>query len=155
MFYKKIVLRNFATFTGKHLCQSLFFNKVGGLRTLAQVFSCEFCEISRSTFFTKYLRRVLLYIAYYWDSQCQINLNVRKNALNSAIAFLILKSIRPQAYNFIKKETLPQVFSSEFCKISKNTFSYRTLPMAASEIFITSKNFPLRLTTAQLFNLIR
>ena len=25
---KKGVLRNFAKFTGKHLCQSLFFNKV-------------------------------------------------------------------------------------------------------------------------------
>ena len=24
--------RNFAKFTGKHLCQSLFFNKVAGLR---------------------------------------------------------------------------------------------------------------------------
>ena len=30
----------------------------------------------------------------------------------------------PQAYYFIKKETLAQVFSSEFCKISNNTFSY-------------------------------
>ena len=28
---RKIVLRNFAKFTGKHLCQSLFFNKVAGL----------------------------------------------------------------------------------------------------------------------------
>ena len=26
------------------------------------------------------------------------------------------------AYNFIKKETLAQVFSYEFCEISKNTF---------------------------------
>ena len=26
---KKGVLRNFAKFKGKHLCQSLFFNKVG------------------------------------------------------------------------------------------------------------------------------
>ena len=26
------VLRNFKKFTGKHLCQSLFFNKVAGLR---------------------------------------------------------------------------------------------------------------------------
>ena len=26
VFYKKGVLRNFAKFTGKHLCQSLFFN---------------------------------------------------------------------------------------------------------------------------------
>ena len=32
LFYKKSVLRNFAKFTGKHLCQGLFFNKVAGLR---------------------------------------------------------------------------------------------------------------------------
>ena len=30
MFCKKYFLRNFAKFTGKHLCQSLFFNKVAG-----------------------------------------------------------------------------------------------------------------------------
>ena len=29
---KKSVLRNFAKFTGKHLCQSLFFKKVADLR---------------------------------------------------------------------------------------------------------------------------
>ena len=28
----------------------------------------------------------------------------------------------PQAYNFIKKEALSQVFSCEFCKCFKNTF---------------------------------
>ena len=33
LFYKKGVLRNFAKFTGKDLCQSLLFNKVAGLRT--------------------------------------------------------------------------------------------------------------------------
>ena len=32
VFYEKGVLRNFARFTGNHLCQSLFFNKVAGLR---------------------------------------------------------------------------------------------------------------------------
>ena len=32
VFYKKGVLKNFAKFTGNHLCQSLFFNKVAGLR---------------------------------------------------------------------------------------------------------------------------
>ena len=54
---KNGVLRNFTKFTGKHLCQSLFFNKVVGLRpeTLAQVFSCEFCEISKNIFFTEHL----------------------------------------------------------------------------------------------------
>ena len=48
---KKSVLRNFAKFTGMHLCQSLFFNKV----SLAQVFSCEFCEISENTLFYRTL----------------------------------------------------------------------------------------------------
>ena len=37
-----------------------------------------------------------------------------------------------KASNFIKKETLTQVFSCDFCKISKNAFSYRTPPMTAS-----------------------
>ena len=59
---RKGVLRNFARFTEKHLYQSLFFNKVAKVNkvikkeTLAQVFSCEFCEISKKTFFTEHLR---------------------------------------------------------------------------------------------------
>ena len=59
---RKGVLRNFAKFTGKHLCQSLFFNKVAGQacnfikkETLAYGFSCEFYEISKNTFFTEHL----------------------------------------------------------------------------------------------------
>ena len=52
-FCEKSVLWNFAKFTGKHLCQSLFFNKV---KTLVQVFSCKFCEISKNNYFTEHLR---------------------------------------------------------------------------------------------------
>ena len=58
---RKGFLRNFAKLTGKHLCQSLFFNKVAAAcnfikkETLAQVFPCEFCEISKKTFFTEHL----------------------------------------------------------------------------------------------------
>ena len=54
---KKGVLKNFTKFTGKRLCQSIFFNKVIKKflkfikkETLAQVFSCEFCEIFKNTF---------------------------------------------------------------------------------------------------------
>ena len=43
---KKGVFQNFAKFAGKHLCQSLFFNRVAVL-----VFSYEFCEIFKNTFF--------------------------------------------------------------------------------------------------------
>ena len=70
MFCKKDVLQNFAKFTGKHLCQSLYFNKV-------TVYAC----------------------------------------------------------NFIKKETLAQVFSCKFSEMSKKKFSYRTPPVAASAFF--------------------
>ena len=38
--------------------------------------------------------------------------------------------------NFIKIETLAQVFSCEFCEISKNTFFYRTPRVAASWSYI-------------------
>ena len=31
---KKAVLKNFPSFTGKHLCGSLLFNKVAGLRSV-------------------------------------------------------------------------------------------------------------------------
>ena len=72
VFCKKDVLRNFAKFTGKHLCQSLSFNKVACLRS--------------ATLLKKRL----------WHRFFPVNF-------------------------------------AEFCKISKNTFSYRTPPVAASE----------------------
>ena len=49
-----------------------------------------------------------------------------------------LKLLKAQECNFIKKENLAQVFSCQFCEISKNTFSYRTSPVAASEPCIYS-----------------
>ena len=59
---KNGVLRNFAKFTGKPLCQSFFFNKVASIacnfikkETLALVFSCKFYETSKNTFFKEHL----------------------------------------------------------------------------------------------------
>ena len=53
-------IRKFANFTGKYLCQSLFFNKIEACNfikkeTLTQVFSRKCCEISKNTFFTEHL----------------------------------------------------------------------------------------------------
>ena len=58
MFFKIIVLKKFANFTGKHLCQNLhekgcrsselqFYYK----ETLTKVFLCEICEIFKKTLF--------------------------------------------------------------------------------------------------------
>ena len=61
---KKVVPKTFTKFTGKKLGQSLSFNKAAGIRTvtlfkketLAQAFSCEFCEIFKNTSFAENLR---------------------------------------------------------------------------------------------------
>ena len=54
VFCKTGVLRHFTKFTGKHLCQSLFFScNFIKKETLPQVLSCEFCEISKNTFLNR------------------------------------------------------------------------------------------------------
>ena len=90
VFCKIGVLRNFAKFTGKQLCQSLFFNKVAGL----------------------------------WPA-----------TLLTPSTRLCIRLSTPStpATLFKKKKTLAQVFSYEFCEISKITFFHRTPLMAASE----------------------
>ena len=117
-FIKKGVLRNFTKFTGKHLCQSLFFNKVAGLNcrpkacnfikkeTLAQVFSCEF---SKNTFFTEHLQttasgRVLKKIG-----------TIRGKTSALEFPFFSFSLI-------LKKETPAEVFSSKFFKIFDKSF---------------------------------
>ena len=63
VFCKKGVLRNLTKFTGKHLCQRLFFNKVEGFikkQTLAQVLCRGFCQISKKPFYTEHLQWLLL-----------------------------------------------------------------------------------------------
>ena len=67
-FIPKRVLRNFIKFTGKHLCQSLFFNKVLGLRpaTLSKkrlwrrCFPVNFVKFLRTPFFIEHLWWLLL-----------------------------------------------------------------------------------------------
>ena len=85
MFCEKDVLRNFTKFTGKHLCQILFFNDVTGLRPATLFlknsgkgfFSCEFCKISKNSFssglqlyFKKTLARVFFSCEF-----CEISKN--------------------------------------------------------------------------------
>ena len=91
-FVRKDVLKNVAKFIGKHLCQSLFCIKMLALicnfiknETLAQLLSCEFCEISKNAFFKEHL----------W-------------ATASVRCFKTLKCSTSPGKNFLKiKDTLP------------------------------------------------
>ena len=62
VFCQKSVLRNFTKFTGKYLCQSLFFNKVAGLsatllkkRLWHRCFPVNFVKFLRAPFFKEHL----------------------------------------------------------------------------------------------------
>ena len=58
-FYKKCVLKNYEKLTGKHLCQSLFFNKVAGLKS-ATLLKKRLCHRCFPVDFSKLLRTLFL-----------------------------------------------------------------------------------------------
>ena len=78
---KKGVLRNFAKFTGKHLCQSVFFNKVAGLRPATllkkrlwyRCFPVKFAKFLRTPFLQNTSRRLVLN-----NKCCNYKLEVKK-----------------------------------------------------------------------------
>ena len=86
---KKGVLRNFTKITGKYLCQSLFFNKVTGLRAASlfkkrlwhRCFSVNFVKFLRTPFLQNTSGRLLLHrkivysmlSKYVWDNIAQEN----------------------------------------------------------------------------------
>ena len=67
---------------------------------------------------------------------------ISQNSLENTCARDFFKqSCRPDACNFIKKETLAQVFLSEFWEMSKNTFFIEHLRTTASDnsVFIVEE----------------
>ena len=83
-----------------------------------------------------------------------LNRRKEKNVVLKACAFVrennktksevFYKMVILKNCNFIKKETLVQVFSREFCEISKNTFLHRTPLVVASESRTCHYGFPER-----------
>ena len=102
------------------------------------MFSCEFCELFKNTCFIEiYKRLVLKHQAEAVVQKCSVKkvfLEIWQNSQENTcarVSFLI--KLQAGACKFIKKETLAQVSSCEFCKISKNTFFYSTPLVAASD----------------------
>ena len=59
MFFKIGAHENFAIFTGKHLCWSLFLIKL-------QAFSCGYCEVLGTVFFIEHLLWLLLKVKLFF-----------------------------------------------------------------------------------------
>ena len=110
-----VLYKKFTELPGNCKCQSLFFNEFAG------------AAMSLLTFLTwKSLNIVYRKVMKFFKV-------LPKKNLKSACNRYVLQQKQPsevfyekrcsyEACNFIKKETLAQVLSCEFCKISKNTF---------------------------------
>ena len=57
---KKVVLKNFANFRGKHMCENLFFNKVAGSRLWNRCFPLNFTKYLKAVFLQNTFGRLLL-----------------------------------------------------------------------------------------------
>ena len=95
VFCKNGVLRNFTKFTGKHLCQSLVFNKVAGLRP-ATLLKKKFWQRSSPMNFVKFLR-IPFHIEQLWwlflDDSCSEKIGALSCVRNSY-------KILPNQFNF-------------------------------------------------------
>ena len=102
------------------------------------MFSCEFCELLKNSCFAEDPQRLVLkqqteavvQRCYVKKVFLEISQNSQENTC-ARVSFFI--KFQAGACKFIKKETLAQVSSCEFCEISKNTFFYRTPLVAASD----------------------
>ena len=75
VFHKKAVLRNFAKFTGKYLCQRLFFNTVAGQARPATLIKKSLWHRCFPVNFAKFLRTPFLQKS---SSGCFCKLQVKK-----------------------------------------------------------------------------
>ena len=110
VFCKKGVLRKFTEFAGKHLCQSLFFNKFAGLKpaTLLKMrlwrrcFPMNFLKFLRAPFYIEYLRWLLLRVVlsfFYLDKQILCLFIYAKYLIQAT--FLVFNKVPEQAYKRI------------------------------------------------------
>ena len=87
----------------------------------------------------------------------KVFLEISQNSQENTCAKVsILIKLRARFCNFIKIETLAQVFSCEILEFSKSTFSYRLPPVAASAaITLLKKRFPQKCFSVNFEKFVR
>ena len=102
-----------------------------------------FCAFP-SNFFFFFFNWPQNHIFTHWRSSC-LEVFCKKGVLRNLAKLTGKHQWQSLFFNkvagLIEKETLAQVLSCKFCQISKNTFSYRTPPMAASDTGIFEDSF--------------
>ena len=88
------------------------------------MFSCEYCEIFKNSIFIEHFRWLLLDL-FLASGSSRLEMFCKKGVLTNSAKFTA-------KHKKEKKETLAHWFSSKFCHIYKNSFSYRLSSVAAS-----------------------
>ena len=112
MCYKRVVLNDFTKFTIKHLCWGLFSNK----ETPTQVFSCEFCEFSKNTFFTEQLRETAFVVLkffilkdLFWKIQDDVRYEIIPSVRNQLKVFDEIDEVERKHRESREREMLMRV----------------------------------------------
>ena len=121
VFYKKDVLTNFWTFTGKHLCQSLFFK-----RLYYRFFPVNFPNFVGPLFLQNTFERLLLYLV-----PCQMSMK-EIFCGNSKSLTVFAKKKKPYVY-FYKGSNHVLLVVSCSCIVNKITWRYSS---SRSQMFL-------------------
>ena len=141
VFCKKGVLTNLAKFTGKHLCQSLFFScrrpaTLLKKRPWHRRFPVNIAKFLTTPFLTEHVWWMLLSLKFwkskYEEQLYQDQISHGYYSTEAATGVILLEKLLLEILQNPQEITLAQVFSCEFCQISRNAFSSRTPPVAVS-----------------------
>ena len=129
MFCKKGILRNFVKFTGKHLSQSLFFNKVAGCLRPATLLKKRIWYRYFHVNFVKFLRIPFLTEHPRWLLPCDFE--TRYNSICAKPAFNKFGQQLPHStsYNIIT------IGSHDFLKIIYASVSLREKTSSTQTVF--------------------
>ena len=131
VFFKKYVFRNFAKFTGKHLRQSLYFDKVAGMRTATLLKERLWNRCFRVNF-AKFLRTPFLQKTsggYFWKSQ-KNDMKFRKIKVNKSVHIAKWRQRYYKTLNniflYVPNHALKDVYMLNYGTIKNTNSSYYT-----------------------------
>ena len=141
---KSGVLKNLAKFTGKHLYQSLLFNKAVDLRAATllkkrlwhRCFLADFVKVLRIYFLQNKHFRTTASLRIFWKHE----LNIRSSHWSCSVKKGVLKNFANftekhlcWSFQLYQKVSPTQVFSCGICEIFKRTYFGEHLRTTASE----------------------
>ena len=126
------VLKNFAKFTQKHLCRSLFFNKVAGWKPKNVRISHWRCSVKQGVFLK---RRAGVSEQAFIDPLQNRCSWIKLTGKNLCWSLFLIKLQLWEPATLLKKAPT-QVFSCEICKLFKNNYFEETLWTSTSKLYL-------------------